>query len=57
MRDRRFLALAVVGGAMMSTMFSYVAGASFVPQDGFGISERAFALVFGLNAASFVIGS
>lgn len=57
LRDRRFLALAVIGGAMMSTLFAYIAGASFVLQDGFGISERSFALVFGLNAAAFVIGS
>jgi DHA1 family bicyclomycin/chloramphenicol resistance-like MFS transporter len=56
-RDRRFLALGVVGGAMMSTLFSYVAGASFVLQDGFGVSERSFALLFGLNAAAFVVGS
>ena len=57
LRDRRFLALAVIGGSMMSTLFAYVAGASFVLQDGFGISAQAFGLVFGLNAASFVIGS
>lgn len=57
LRDRRFLALGVIGGAMMSTLFAYVAGASFVLQDGFGLSEQAFALVFGLNAATFVIGS
>lgn len=56
-RDRRFLALGVVGGAMMSTLFSYVAGASFVLQEGFGVSERSFALLFGLNAAAFVVGS
>lgn len=56
-RDRRFLALGVVGGAMMSTLFSYVAGASFILQDGFGVSERSFALLFGLNAAAFVVGS
>lgn len=57
LRDRRFLALGVIGGAMMSTLFAYVAGASFVLQDGFGVSEQAFGLIFGLNAASFVIGS
>lgn len=57
LRDGRFLALAVIGGAMMATLFAYVAGASFVLQDGFGLSERTFAIVFGLNAAGFVIGS
>ena len=57
LRDRRFLALAVIGGAMLSTLFAYIAGASFVLQDGFGVSERSFALIFGLNSACFVIGS
>jgi DHA1 family bicyclomycin/chloramphenicol resistance-like MFS transporter len=56
-RDPRFLALAVVGGSMMAVLFAYVSGASFVLQDGFGVSERRFALLFGLNAACFVIGS
>jgi DHA1 family bicyclomycin/chloramphenicol resistance-like MFS transporter len=57
LRDGRFLALGVIGGAMMSTLFAYVAGASFVLQDGFGVSEQTFGLLFGLNAASFIIGS
>jgi DHA1 family bicyclomycin/chloramphenicol resistance-like MFS transporter len=57
LRDRGFLALAVIGGAMMSTLFTYIAGASFVLQDGFGLSPREFALLFGLNAATFVVGS
>lgn len=56
-RDRRFIALAVVGGSMMATLFAYVAGASFVFQDGFGLSEQAFGFVFGVNAAALVIGS
>ncbi len=57
LHDRRFLALGVTGGSMMSTLFAYIAGASFVLQDGFGISAQAFGLIFGLNAACFVIGS
>lgn len=57
LREGRFIALAVVGGSMMATMFAYVAGASFVLQDGFGLSEREFGLAFGANAAGLVIGS
>jgi DHA1 family bicyclomycin/chloramphenicol resistance-like MFS transporter len=57
LRDPRFLALGVVGGSMMAVLFAYVAGASFVLQDGFGLSERAFALLFGANAACFLVGS
>lgn len=57
LREGRFVALAVIGGSMMATMFAYVAGASFVLQGGFGLSEREFALAFGANAAGLVIGS
>lgn len=57
LRDLRFLALAVIGGSMMAVLFSYVSGASFVLQGGFGVSESAFALLFAANAACFVVGS
>ena len=33
-RDRSFLALVFIGGLMMSAMFAYVSGSSFVLQDG-----------------------
>ncbi|MBD8870109.1 multidrug effflux MFS transporter [Nocardioides donggukensis] len=56
-RDARFLALALIGGSMMATLFAYVSGASFVLQEGYGLSERTFAIVFGVNAAGFVVGS
>jgi MFS transporter, DHA1 family, multidrug resistance protein len=56
-RDRAFLALVFIGGFMMSAMFAYVAGSSFVLQDGYGLSELAFGLVFGLNAAGLTIAS
>jgi MFS transporter, DHA1 family, multidrug resistance protein len=55
--DRAFLALVFIGGFMMSAMFAYVAGSSFVLQDGYGLSELAFGLVFGLNAAGLTIAS
>ena len=57
LRDPRFLALGLIGGSMMGTIFAYVSGASFVLQDGFGISEQLFGVLFALNAASFVVGS
>ncbi|WP_203335975.1 multidrug effflux MFS transporter [Nocardioides limicola] len=57
LREPQFVALATIGGAMMATLFAYVAGASFVLQEGFGVSERTFALIFGANAAGFVVGS
>lgn len=55
--DRSFVALVVIGGLMMSAMFAYVAGSSFVLQEGFGLDERTFGLVFGLNAVGLTVAS
>lgn len=55
--DRSFLALALVGGLSMSALFVYVSGASFVLQDGFGLSPAEFAVVFGANAAALIAAS
>ncbi|HEY0774567.1 MAG TPA: Bcr/CflA family efflux MFS transporter, partial [Nocardioidaceae bacterium] len=55
--DGSFMALILIGGLMMSAMFAYVAGSSFVLQDGYGLDELAFGLVFGANAAGLTIAS
>ena len=55
LRDVPFVALVVVAGTMMSAMFAYVSGSSFVLQDVYGLSERAFAIVFGVNALGIVV--
>ncbi len=49
-RDRTFVALVLMGGLMFASIFAYVSGASFVLQEGFGLDERTFGLVFGANA-------
>ncbi|HSE72206.1 MAG TPA: multidrug effflux MFS transporter [Nocardioidaceae bacterium] len=56
-RDRSFLALVFIGGLMLSAVFAYVAGSSFVLQDGYGLDERAFGLVFGVNALGLTLAS
>lgn len=56
-RDSAFLALVFIGGLMMSAMFAYVSGSSFVLQDGYGLDEVTFGLVFGLNAAGLTMAS
>ncbi len=55
--DGSFMALVLIGGLMMSAMFAYVAGSSFVLQDGYGLDELAFGLVFGANAAGLTLAS
>lgn len=57
LQDRAFMALILIGGLMMSAMFAYVGGSSFVLQDGYGLDERTFGLVFGLNAVGLTIAS
>lgn len=54
LRDAPFVALVLVAGTMMSAMFAYVSGSSFVLQGVYGLSERDFALVFGVNALGII---
>lgn len=57
LRDGSFMALVLIGGLMMSAMFAYVAGSSFVLQDGYGLDELAFGLVFGANAVGLTLAA
>ncbi len=54
LRDLRFVILVLVAGLAMSGLFAYISGASFVLQDGFGLNQGAFALVFGAGAAALI---
>jgi DHA1 family bicyclomycin/chloramphenicol resistance-like MFS transporter len=56
LRDRTFVALVLVTALVMSALFAYVAGSSFVLQDQFGLSEQMFGVVFALNSVA-VIGA
>ncbi|NUS52288.1 MAG: multidrug effflux MFS transporter [Nocardioidaceae bacterium] len=57
LRDRVFVALTFIAGLMLASLFSYVSGASFVLQDGFGLDAQTFGLVFGLNSAGLTLTS
>jgi DHA1 family bicyclomycin/chloramphenicol resistance-like MFS transporter len=50
LRDRTFLGLALVAGLAMSGLFGYIAGASFVYQEQFGLDRGQFALAFSSGA-------
>jgi len=54
-RDTTFLALIFIAGMMMSAIFAYVSGSSFVLQGAYGLDERTFGLVFGANAAGLTV--
>jgi MFS transporter, DHA1 family, multidrug resistance protein len=57
LRDRTFVALVLVGGLMMSAVFAYVSGSSFVLQGAYGLDEQTFGVVFGLNSLGLVVAS
>ena len=57
LRDRQFIALAMVPGLVFGALMSYVAGSPFVFQQQYGLSERGFALLFAINGIGLVIGA
>ncbi len=57
LQDRTFVALVLIAGLMFSSLFVYVAGASFVLQDGYGLDAQTFGLVFGANSLTLTVFS
>ena len=54
LRDARFVILVLVAALSMSSLFAYIAGASFVLQGRFGLDQQIFALVFGAGAVALI---
>ena len=54
--DRAYVGLVLVAGLTMASLFSYVAGSSFVYQRQFGLGAQAFGLFFGAGAV-WLIGA
>lgn len=54
LRDRHFLAMVLIGGLGMAGFMVYLANASFVLINHYGLSARQFSLAFALNAAAFI---
>ncbi|MDT5012194.1 MAG: transporter, family, multidrug resistance protein [Mycobacterium sp.] len=57
LRDARFVTLVLVAALAMSGLFAYIAGASFVLQGRYGLTQQVFAIVFGCGAISFISAS
>jgi DHA1 family bicyclomycin/chloramphenicol resistance-like MFS transporter len=55
LHDRWFVGHALALGLAVSGVFAYIAGSSFVLQDVYGLSPRAFALVFGVNGLGIIV--
>ncbi len=57
LRDRHFLALAVMPGMSNAVLMSYVVGSPFVLQEGYGLTSQQFALLFAVNGIGLVGGA
>lgn len=53
--DRRYVRYALTANLVQSSVFAYIAGASFVYIDHFRLSPQQFAWMFGLNALGLMI--
>jgi DHA1 family bicyclomycin/chloramphenicol resistance-like MFS transporter len=53
-RDRAFVGIVLVGGFAMASLFSFLAGSSFVYIDHFGLTPTQFSFAFAINAISFI---
>jgi DHA1 family bicyclomycin/chloramphenicol resistance-like MFS transporter len=52
--DRHFVGVSLIGGFGMASFFAYIAGASFIYIDHFGLTPGQFSLIFSINAAAFI---
>ncbi|MEU8662904.1 multidrug effflux MFS transporter [Actinoplanes philippinensis] len=52
--DRVYVGLILVAGLAMAALFAYVSGSSYVFQDGYGMSEQQFALIFAGGAVGLI---
>ena len=52
--DRVYVGLILVAGLAMAALFAYVSGSSYVFQDGYGMSEQQFALIFAGGAIGLI---
>lgn len=57
LRDRHFLALAVIPGLGFGVLMSYVVGSPIIFQQEFGLTEGQFALLFGINGVGLVLSA
>ncbi|MFI6427352.1 multidrug effflux MFS transporter [Promicromonospora sp. NPDC050880] len=57
LRDRHFLALAVIPGLGFGVLMSYVVASPIIFQQEFGLSEGQFALLFAVNGVGLVLSA
>ena len=57
LRNPMFMGLALLSGFSMAALFTYVSSASFVFQEGFGLSAQQFAFIFASGAVAITAGT
>jgi len=57
LRDRHFVALAILPGLGMAVLMSYVVASPFVLREGYGLSATEFSLLFAVNGIGLVAGA
>ncbi|MFC5652234.1 multidrug effflux MFS transporter [Paenibacillus solisilvae] len=57
LNDRQFMGYALAQGLMIGGVFAYVSGTPFIYQNIYGVSPQTFAILFGTNGISLIIGS
>ena len=54
LRDAKFVILVLVGALGMAGLFAYIAGAAFVLQGHYGLSQQSFAVIFSAGAIALI---
>jgi DHA1 family bicyclomycin/chloramphenicol resistance-like MFS transporter len=54
LRDAKFVLLVLVGALGMAGLFAYIAGAAFVLQGHYGLSQQSFAAIFSAGAIALI---
>jgi len=57
LRDRHFVALAIIPALMLAVLMSYIVGSPFVLRDGYGLTPLQFSLIFAVNGVGQIGGA
>lgn len=53
--DRGFVGAVLICGLTHAALFAYLAGATYILQDGYGLSPQGYAFAFGANSAGYMV--
>lgn len=55
--DRPFMMFVLIQGFVYAAMFCYISGSSFMLQNVFGLSDKIFSLIYGINGIGIVVAA